>query len=299
MLTLNAQFGRRLFIASAVMLVLSLILSMANVAAVISAPLRANSSVPNTVGFEGFLAQANGAPIANGTYTLTFRAYDVPTAGTALWAEQLTHVQVTNGLYSVVLGATMPFNANTFNGSRWIGVTVGTGTEIVPRTQISAVPFALNAETANRIGGGGTANMVAMFDGPCPDGWTEYTAALGRVVVGVPANGTLGGTVGTALADKENRTHSHPHKHITPLSEGTTTSGPNAKSAGIRDVNGFTNWTGSNHWYAVLADLSVNEAYWYGDTRDYYTGDAVGTGQGGATADVIPYIQLRYCKLNQ
>ena len=43
----------------------------------------------------------------------------------------------------------------------------------------------------------------------CPAGWTEHTEARGRAVVGVPAGGTLNGTVNSALSDLQNRTHTH------------------------------------------------------------------------------------------
>ena len=193
-----------------IVVALSLILSSFSVAAVLSAPRYATVGVPQTVGFEGFLAQANGQPIANGPYQLTFRVYDVATGGAALWDQDITNVQVTNGLYSVALGGSAdPFTSTTFDSDRWVGVTVDGGSEITPRTRVSSVPFALNADNANRIGGGGTANMVVAFDGPCPSGWTEFAAAQGRVVVGVPTNGELGGIVpgSIPLGDKEDRTH--------------------------------------------------------------------------------------------
>ncbi len=54
---------------------------------------------------------------------------------------------------------------------------------------------------------------VMYFNLPeCPDGWTELTAAQGRVIVGLPDSGTLGAAVGTPLSDQENRAvgqHTH------------------------------------------------------------------------------------------
>lgn len=38
----------------------------------------------------------------------------------------------------------------------------------------------------------------------CPDGWEPLAAARGRYIVGVTANGTLGGTAGPALGDTDN-----------------------------------------------------------------------------------------------
>lgn len=39
----------------------------------------------------------------------------------------------------------------------------------------------------------------------CPTGWSEYISARGRYLVGKPSGGTLNGSVGTALSNKENR----------------------------------------------------------------------------------------------
>ena len=39
----------------------------------------------------------------------------------------------------------------------------------------------------------------------CPSGWTAFTAAQGRYIVGMPGGGTLGLTAGTALGDGEQR----------------------------------------------------------------------------------------------
>jgi hypothetical protein len=48
----------------------------------------------------------------------------------------------------------------------------------------------------------------------CPGGWSEYTAARGRYIVGLNPGGTLGGTSGTALSDLENRpAGQHTHNY--------------------------------------------------------------------------------------
>jgi len=298
----SPELTRKLFIASTVMMIVAVALSAFNAAAVLSAPLRTTTSVPSTVGFEGFLADAGGQPLPNGTYTLTFRAYDVATGGSVLWTEQQNSVQVTNGLYSVVLGASVPFTSNTFSGNRWVGVTVNTGTEISPRTQVSSVPFALNAESANKIGGGATAGIIALFDGPCPSGWTEYTAAQGRVIVGVPAGGTVGATVGTALTDREDRTHTHTtpeHKHLQNLGSPETFTG--MWSGGLSPKVYVGPWGTPADGQPIGLPYSSSDNWTY-SLQKVLTGTQLGGGglntSTATTGQIIPYIQLRYCKLN-
>ncbi len=192
-----------MFIASVVLIVLSLAASVFSVTRVLSAPLT-SVTVPNLVGFEGFLTDSNGNPLADGTYSIVFSVYSVDTGGTAIWYETQPSVQVTEGLYAVQLGSVTSLPANLFNGNRWIGVKVGANPEMSPRTKVSSVPFALNAENANKLGG--AAGMIALFETSCPAGWTEVTSTRGRVVVGVPTGGTVGTTVGTSLANGGTRT---------------------------------------------------------------------------------------------
>lgn len=67
---------------------------------------------------------ATGAPKANGTYEMSFRLYTVASNGTALWTET-RDVQVSNGVFSVLLGEITGLNAADFTGqglwwpSRW------------------------------------------------------------------------------------------------------------------------------------------------------------------------------------
>lgn len=59
---------------------------------------------------------------------------------------------------------------------------------------------------------GVTSGTIAFFTGACPSGWTEYTTARGRYIVGTPSGGTAQGTAGTALTNTENRAvGSHQH----------------------------------------------------------------------------------------
>lgn len=64
------------------------------------------------------------------------------------------------------------------------------------------------------VSGSIPAGLIAFTAGACPSGWTEYTAARGFAIVGLPASGTAAGTVGTAFTDLQN-------KSVTPSFSGS------------------------------------------------------------------------------
>jgi len=97
--------------------------------------------------FQGYLADISGNPVADGDYTMVFAIYDDSTMGNALWTETHT-VAVTNGGFSVTLGSDEPMVDTTLweydsgDADRWIGVTVGTDSEMSPRTRLGSTPYA-------------------------------------------------------------------------------------------------------------------------------------------------------------
>ena len=120
-----------------------------------------------------------------------------------------------------------------------------------------------------------------------PSGWSEYTTVRGRVVVGLVSGGTDGGTVGTALTDAQDKTHSHTgpsHTHILALSGAHP-----SESVRVDDVYGTSGTAAA--WVQGGAATS-------GDTKSRNLTDTGGTGATGtaATSDVLAYIQLMAIK---
>ncbi len=302
---------KRLALISGAFLIASLLISGVSVYVTLAAPLH-TPFVPTTVGFEGQLADANGGPVADDDYVITFRLYDVASGGTALWTETHEPVTVTDGLYSVQLGGSQALNPTYFEGPRWLGIQVSGDSEMMPRIPISAVPFALNAQQAMGIQGRDISTnapsdgdvlrwdatserwipsgselpsgTIILMPGSCPDGFIEYTAARGRYVVGLPLDGTIGATVGAALSDQENRPvgqHSHSindpaHKHniYGYVDPGTVTNPrfPQASTGG---------WTGGDGGKFGISYSSTGITI-------HNAGDVFGTN--------APYIQLMFCQ---
>lgn len=122
----------------------------------------ATAEVPHLLTYQGRITDDSGTPL-EGSHSLTFRIYDDPTGGTTLWTETHVGVTVSNGLFEVVLGSIETIESSVFsNQPRWLGIRVGLGAELVPRTPIVAVAYAYRAEHADTagyaldgIGGGG------------------------------------------------------------------------------------------------------------------------------------------------
>lgn len=111
----------------------------------------ATATSPGTVNYQGYLSDASGAAIDD-SVLVTFAIYDVPGGGVPLWSEgQL--VSVENGLFSVTLGESIPLPAGLADTPRYLGVTVATDPEMLPRRLITAAMFALNADDAEQLGG--------------------------------------------------------------------------------------------------------------------------------------------------
>ncbi len=111
----------------------------------------APAGTPTTIAYQGRLADSAGNPLT-GTYNMVFRLYNVPTGGAPLWTEQWTGsnaVQVSDGLFNVMLGSLSPIAADVIagNDSLWLGITVGTDDEMTPRVQLGNVPWAVQALT--------------------------------------------------------------------------------------------------------------------------------------------------------
>ena len=134
----------------------------------LAAQSNAAPTVPHLLNYQGMLVGANGATLPDGTYVLTFNVYSNATAGTApLWGPQIfdgqniaghgAPVALVGGRFNVILGPA-DTQGNDLVGAlvgtnRYLGITVGGTTNIVPLQQILSAPFALRAANADTLGG--------------------------------------------------------------------------------------------------------------------------------------------------
>lgn len=105
------------------------------------------AAAPQTMSFQALL-DSNGVAL-DGTYGLTFAIYDTLTGGAALWTETHAAVAVVDGVASVVLGSVNPLGALPFDEPYWLGITIGGGTELTPRTALTGAPYSMNARNVD------------------------------------------------------------------------------------------------------------------------------------------------------
>jgi hypothetical protein len=95
------------------------------------------------------MTDTGGTPL-NGTVAILFKLYD--SGGTNLWTENHPTVNVSNGVYSVELGASTTLTSLAFTSDYYLGVKVGANSEMTPRHLLTAVPLALRARTISGEG---------------------------------------------------------------------------------------------------------------------------------------------------
>ncbi len=125
-------------------------------------------TVPPLVNYQGRLSNPDGSPLTTADYALAFRVFDNTNGGNLIWGPQLfdgtnglaghgAKIPVVQGYFNVMLGPVDVLTnslLNAFNGTnRFVEITVGTNSPILPRQQILAAPFAFQAANAAKLAG--------------------------------------------------------------------------------------------------------------------------------------------------
>ncbi len=117
------------------------------------------AGINRELNYQGVLKDSSGSIVPDGSYDMVFKLYTVASGGSPIWTGTYTStngnpVTVTNGLFSVLLGsgtgnslATVNFNQDTL----YLGITVGTDSEMTPRLRIGAAAYAINSAEVNGL----------------------------------------------------------------------------------------------------------------------------------------------------
>lgn len=127
------------------------------------------AGVPQMINYQGTLTTSGGTAVANGNYSIEFKIYDVASGGTALWTEKwdttTSQITVVGGNFNAMLGFLNPIPASFFadHPVAYLGIKVGTDSEMLPRQQITSVGYAFTA--GNGVPKGG----IIMWSGAIAD----------------------------------------------------------------------------------------------------------------------------------
>jgi hypothetical protein len=103
--------------------------------------------------YQGRLDDANGDPVADGNYSVTFRLFNASSGGSSLWDETQT-VTTVDGVFSVLLGSldTIP-EFIWYQDSSFLEIQPQGSDPVFPRSLLSVVPYSWRSKNADLVGG--------------------------------------------------------------------------------------------------------------------------------------------------
>ncbi len=172
------------------------------------------AQVPKTISHQGYLADNAGQGVTS-TLPMTFRLYPVATGGTLVLEQSFGSVQVTKGIYNINLDV----SSLSFNQQYWLETEVN-GEVMIPRAQLTSVPYALRADSAN----------AARFAAPTGTAGGDFTGTYPNPMVAPNAITSSKIASGTIQRANVNSTFKAPYAdtadYAKALPAGGTTSSP-------------------------------------------------------------------------
>ena len=167
-------------------------------------PLVINAQAPQLINYQGSIQQ-DGTPLT-GEVNIIFSIFDAETAGTNLWSENQSGINVASGVFQVMLGSVTAFPADLFSndGERYLEVSVE-GTVLTPRSKFTSVAYALTAQMAEEVKAGEVVTSINNIEDDITltaGSNIEITSAGNEIKISSTAGGTGGGDI-TAVSSGE------------------------------------------------------------------------------------------------
>lgn len=196
-------------------------------------------AVPSTINYQGVLTDAHGNP-SEGSNEIIVQLYSSDTPSgveTSLYSQSFAAVQSdSNGIYSIQIGdsnGTLQVILESYE-DLWLELTINSNT-LSPRHKVNAVPYALHAESANRLINAESSNISgSLYVESNLD--VSGNATVGNVAVsGLDVSGatTLGSVSASGTADFGSASSVRVPEPITDSEAATKQYVDNARTAAI------------------------------------------------------------------
>jgi hypothetical protein len=163
----------------------------------------AAADVPNQMHYQGQLTDDLGAPLDT-VVSMTFTIYDDSSGGTVLWTETQMGVEVSGGLFDVLLGSDPSIPDSAFADDwTWLGIQIGADPEIAPLTKLVTVPYAFRVATVDGSTGGIISGDVSIQSDLDLDGDLRVTgkATIGQYNTNTGMGAFVAGNSNSATGD--------------------------------------------------------------------------------------------------
>ena len=107
-----------------------------------------DAQIPESFSYQGVALGTDGELLPDGGHNVAVALYTNSDGGSPIHSEN-QNVIVTDGLFSMIIGVTGFADSVDFSQQYWLGVKIDNGEELVPRTPIVPVPYAIYSATAS------------------------------------------------------------------------------------------------------------------------------------------------------
>lgn len=143
-------------------------------------------SVPNLINFQGRLTDASGNPVADGSHTVNFTLWTLPSGGANVWTEN-TSQTTSSGLFTHNLGSVTALSTTVFETYDSLYLQIQADAQIIlPRIRLTSTPYTRVSQSLET--GLGTGVSIRTYN-TTPGGNIDLFDELGNYMAGFEADG--------------------------------------------------------------------------------------------------------------
>lgn len=160
------------------------LLICATIAIVIAAMTILAGGTPKRISYQGRAVDSEGNPVSDGAHTAQFTLYNHATEGSALWNESAVPITTNKGLFTYLLGSSVPIPDSVFANYDALHLRIILdGNTLVPRTPITSTGYAMRVNALEGAKGGTIDGGLLLKD------TTSSSAYFAQIIPDASGNG--------------------------------------------------------------------------------------------------------------